>query len=206
MTTDSQTYELSLRRRENMLFFKRWLKHPFQMGTLAPITPSLARLAAESVKDTSQLIVEIGAGTGRLTRALLERGVKSENLVLVELDPDLCGFLRETLPGLSYCKEAVPQVIHGDAAELASIIPPSFVGNVGMVVSAIPFMYIPPAVREAIVKSVFKVMKPGGRMVHVTYNPKSPLAFMPQLKQERIGSLWYNLPPGFVWQYQNVDN
>jgi len=38
--------------------------------------------------------------------------------------------------------------------------------------------------------------------LHVTYNPKSPLAFKKDLKQECLGKLWLNFPPGFVWKYQ----
>ncbi|MBY0462476.1 MAG: methyltransferase domain-containing protein [Alphaproteobacteria bacterium] len=198
----SPDYENALRRRENMLFFKRWLKHPSQMGTLAPVTPRLAKLAADLVENPSDLIVELGAGTGRLTRALLAHGVKPKNLVLVELDPELCVFLKETLKDLPECKNSMPHIIEGDATKLAEIIPESFKGKVSTVVSAIPFMYIPPIAREQIVKSSFDVLKPEGSILHVTYNPKSPLAFKKDLKQERVGKLWLNFPPGFVWKYQ----
>lgn len=191
----------SLRRRENILFFKKWLKHPFQMGTLAPITERLAKLAASTITNPSGLIVEIGAGTGRLTRALLAQGVKPENLVLVELDSDFCSFLKDTLPSLPDCKSSVPQVIHGDAAKLGQIIPSSFIGKIATVVSAIPFMYLPEDIREKIIKSCFDIMSPEGEIIHVTYNPKSPLAFMNTVSQERVGNLWLNIPPGFVWKY-----
>lgn len=200
--TYSPDYELTLRRRENTLFFKRWLKHPFQMGTLAPITPRLAKLAASLISDPDDLIVEIGAGTGRLTRALLAQGVKPSNLALVELDPEFCTFLKQTLKGLPECKNSMPYIIEGDAAKLAEIIPESFCGKVSTIVSAIPLMYLPPIVREQIIKSSFEVLKPNGTILHVTYNPKSPLAFKTDLNQERAGKLWLNLPPGFVWKYQ----
>ena len=198
----SPDYEITLRRRENTLFFKRWLKHPLQMGTLAPITPRLAKLAASLIADSSDLIVEIGAGTGRLTRALLEQGVNPRNLALVELDPEFCLFLKETLKDAPACRNSMPHIIEGDAAKLSEIIPESFKGKVSTVVSAIPFMYIPLFVREQIVKSSFEILKPTGSILHVTYNPKSPLAFKKDIKQERAGKLWFNFPPGFVWKYQ----
>jgi phosphatidylethanolamine/phosphatidyl-N-methylethanolamine N-methyltransferase len=199
--TCSPGYEQSLRRRESVLFFKKWLKHPFQMGTLAPITRQLAKIAASCIKDPSGLIVEIGAGTGRLTRALLTQGVKPENLVLVELDSDFCSFLEDTLPGLPECRFSTPKVIHGDAAKLAEIIPTSFIGKTTTIVSAIPFMYISEEGREKIIKSCFDVIIPKGEVIHVTYNPKSPLAFLNTVHQERVENLWLNLPPGFVWKY-----
>eukprot|EP01037_Dinobryon_pediforme_P014869 gene14869-15006_t len=154
------------------------------MGTLAPITPRLAKLVASLVSNPSDLIVEIGAGTGRLTRALLAEGVKPKNLALVELDPEFCVFLKETLKDAPECKNSMPHIIEGDATKLPEIIPESFKGKVSTVVSAIPFMYLPTIVREQIVKSSFDVLKPTGSILHVTYNPKSPLAFKKDLKQE----------------------
>jgi len=193
-------------RREGALFFKRWLKHPLQMGTFAPISARLAKVAASHVDDPSDLIVEIGAGTGRLTRALLSGGVNPKNLALVELDPEFCGFLRETLGDLPACKKAIPHIIEGDATNLPEIIPPSFRGKVSVVVCAIPFMSFSEAFREQVVGSVFKVLKPGGTLLHVTYSPKSPIAFMKNIKQEKAASLWFNFPPGFVWKYQNAES
>ena len=72
---------------DNKLFFKQWLRSPAQLGTFAPISWKLADLAAKQLNiNTNTKIVEIGAGTGRLTRALLARGANIENLAMVELD------------------------------------------------------------------------------------------------------------------------
>jgi phosphatidylethanolamine/phosphatidyl-N-methylethanolamine N-methyltransferase len=196
--------EKKIRRQENLLFFRRWLKHPLQMGTLAPITPKLARLAASAVSNKAGLYVEIGAGTGRLSRALLQQGIKPENLALVELDPFFCGFLKQTLPSVLEPHQALPVVIEGDAAQLPTFLPDHFVGQVDVVFSVIPLMYLSPTVRQAIMEAAFRVLKPGGSIIHVTYSPRSPLDFMPNIHQHRQGKLWLNLPPGFVWHYQQM--
>ena len=196
--------EKKIRRQESLLFFRRWLKHPFQVGTLAPITPKLARLAAQAVSNPDGLYVEIGAGTGRLSRALLQQGVKPENLALVELDPFFCSFLNQTLPSVLEPDQSLPFVIEGDAAKLPDLLPAHFIGQVDVVFSVIPLMYIPTSVRQAIIEAAFQVLKPGGVIIHVTYNARSPLSFMPNLHQHRLGQLWLNLPPGFVWHYQQV--
>lgn len=204
MPSNLAMIEKKIRREENSLFFRRWIKHPLQLGTLAPITAKLANLAASSLIDKNGIYVEIGAGTGRLSRALLYQGIKSENLALVELDHFFCNFLKETIPSILNSKENLPYIIEGDASHLPEILPSHFVGKVDTVFSVIPFMYIPPEARQAIIEAAFKVLKPGGSIIHITYSPRSPLGFMKDLKQGRYGQLWFNLPPGFVWHYQRT--
>jgi phosphatidylethanolamine/phosphatidyl-N-methylethanolamine N-methyltransferase len=205
MSCTSVSLEKKIKRKENFLFFRRWIKHPLQLGTLAPITANLANLAASSVSNPKGTYVEIGAGTGRLSRALLYQGVKPENLALVDLDKFFCDFLRQTLPSILKSEEKMPHIIEGDAAHLPSILPSHFVGNVDIVFSVIPLMYIPPTARQTIIEAAFKVLKPGGSIIHITYNPRSPLDFMRNLNQRRYGQVWLNLPPGFVWRYQQTN-
>jgi phosphatidylethanolamine/phosphatidyl-N-methylethanolamine N-methyltransferase len=197
-------FEKEISQSENRLFFSQCLKHPLQMGTAAPISHRLASQAANFV-DQNGIVIELGAGTGRLTRALLKKGVKPENLWLIELDATLCTFLEKTLPFLPECAQKLPHIIHGDATNLEELIPPSLHGRVATVISSIPFMYLKESVRQDIADASFRVMPPKTPMYHVTYNPKSPLAFANDLVQKRVVSLWFNLPPAFVWQYQKKE-
>lgn len=203
----NHAYDSVLRSQENKLFFKQWIQNPARLGTIAPISLRLARDAALNVpllETEEQYVVEIGAGTGRLTRALLERGIRSAQLAAVELDTKLCTFLKETLPDL--CPESPPPlVIEGDATYLEDLIPSHWIGKVDTVVSAIPLMYLSEEKRIAIIESAFKVLKPGGKIVHITYNPKSPIAFSRAYHQTRVVSLWMNMPPGFAWSYTKKD-
>ncbi|MES2608318.1 MAG: methyltransferase domain-containing protein [Pseudomonadota bacterium] len=203
--TFDQHYDSELRTLENKLFFKQWIRHPGRLGTVAPISLKLARVAASYAFNKDGYVVEIGAGTGRLTRALLERGVPSAQLTAVELDSKLCTFLKDTLPALCLASDA-PKIIEGDAAYLSDLIPPSWVGNVETVVSSVPLMCLAEDKRTAIIEAAFRVLKPGGKIIHVTYNPKSPLAFSRAYTQERVVGLWMNIPPGFVWSYTKKEN
>jgi len=64
------------------------------------------RIAVACVSGTSSRVIEIGAGTGALTSALLECGAK---VTAIEIDPDLVEILRER-PDL---RDA--QIVHADA-------------------------------------------------------------------------------------------
>jgi phosphatidylethanolamine/phosphatidyl-N-methylethanolamine N-methyltransferase len=122
--------------------------------------------------------------------------VAVEDLTVVELDPEMCAFLRQTIPGL--------RVIEGDARHLPRLVEPEIREKVGVVVSAIPLMYLEENVRKSLIHAAFSVLKPGASIVHVTYNPRSPLNFWKGIQQSRVGAAWFNMPPGFVWQFQQA--
>lgn len=189
--------ERQIKKQENRLFFNRWIQHPARLGTVAPISVKLADLAASFVNSTD-CVVEIGAGTGRLTRSLLKTGLNQEQFWAIELDHGLCQFLKESLPFI--------KIIEGNACYMDKLLPQHIVGEVDTVVSAIPLMYLNPADRVNLIKACFKILKPGGKIVHVTYSPKSPMdidcaSYDLHLNSKRLSQVWANLPPGFVWEY-----
>lgn len=192
--------EEAICRAEQRLFLNEWLKHPTQLGTLAPVTVKFADALAKLIPNPKNAkIVEIGAGTGRITRALLRAGVQPQNLVTVELSARLCDFLRQCW---SHSPEQSPIIIEGDAKNLPNIIPPEFVGNTTTVVSAIPFRYIPPIVRTHIIEAAGHVLTNNGHILHVTYNPACPMPALQNWSSYKRLALWWNLPPAFVFEFK----
>src|SRR3954453_12388462 len=83
------------------LFFRRWLANPLQMGSVIPSSPTLCRHIASLVERRGdEVVVELGAGTGVISRALLAAGVPAERLVVVEIVPEMAEHLRRALPGV----------------------------------------------------------------------------------------------------------
>jgi len=201
--TQQSQVEEQLIKAENRLFFRRWLRHPFRLGTIAPISQKFANYAASFLPTLpSGPVIEVGAGTGRLTRSLLKKGLSPDTLAAIELDPDLCSFLKNSLPEIN--------TIEGDARQIKQLIPIDWVGQVAAVVSVIPLMYLPLASRREIVENCFSVMGKKGIFLQVTYSSYSPLQAVDKLlglpvKTQRLGALWRNLPPGFIWCYQLAD-
>ena len=75
-------------------FLRRFLGNPKRTGAVAPSGPILAREMARVVDpQAGGLVVELGPGTGPVTRALLARGVRRDQLLLVEYDPYFCKLL-----------------------------------------------------------------------------------------------------------------
>src|SRR5271165_7033245 len=82
------------------MFFRRWLANPVQMGSVVPSSAALcARIVRQTRRAQDEAVLELGAGTGVISRALLESGVPADRLFVVEIAPAMAAHLRRALPG-----------------------------------------------------------------------------------------------------------
>lgn len=177
------------------LFLLRVLRNPRQLGAVAPSSRHLgALLAKHAAFDDDSPIVELGGGSGSLTRALIKAGIDPMRIYVIELDPELANYLKVAMP--------LVNVIQGNAADLDKILPSHILGKVHRVVSGLPMINIPPSVRRQILDSCFQIMAPGGAYLQYTYSPRSSIdAKAYQLNKKRLGTVFLNLPPATIWQY-----
>lgn len=182
------------------LFILRALRNPRRLGAVAPSSRFLgALLARHAAVDDDSPIIELGGGSGSLTRALINAGIAPKRLYVIELDSELAAYLKKAMPDVN--------VIHGNATDLGQILPPQIIGKAHRVLSGLPMINMPEPVRRQILKSCFDVMSPGGAYVQYTYSPRSSInAKAYQLKKERLGTIFLNLPPATVWQYTRESN
>lgn len=191
---------MSIAINENILFFKRWIKSPLQLGTFAPISNSLAKKATISIMNyvnKNSNILEVGAGTGKLTRELLKSGVDEKNIKTIELDVDFHKFLEKNIPNVHH--------INGNAFDVDKLIKKDWLENVDVIVSVIPLMYMSESDRNKLTKKLFQSVGKNIPIIHVTYNPSSPLKNNKDIKSSRLHSVWFNFPPGFVWMYEETN-
>ncbi len=180
---------------EVALFFRRWLAHPLRVGSIIPSSKALARLVAKNtVHSRDDIVVELGAGTGTITRGLLDAGLDERNLFLVEVDKDMLACLRRRFPKAT--------VIDGDATRPSEILPPEVVGRVDSLISGIPALQFPLDKQRAYMDECFAVTKPDGIVVQYTYSLKSPLPHEKLgLLGQRLGIAVANFPPAHLWRY-----
>ncbi|WP_137176668.1 class I SAM-dependent methyltransferase [Roseomonas sp. AR75] len=179
------------------LFLRRWLANPLQMGSVIPSSPALCRrIAALVERAEDEVVVELGAGTGVISRALLDSGVPPDRLVVVEIVPDMADHLRGVLPGV--------KVIQGDAFELARALPESLHGKVGAAICGIPLVMLPLEQQRRFVDAV-EAVAPGKGFLLYTYCITSPLPYRKLgLSAKREAWTPLNLPPASVWRYQPI--
>lgn len=169
------------------------------MGAIAPSSQMLAKFMCKHVQINDGYVVEIGAGTGRLTQSLLQSGIPEGKLIIVELDLVLYQFLKRRFPNLN--------VIHGDATQLAHLLPPDVVKNISTIISGIPLINLPSQIVKQLCLSCFEVLKDDGILLQFTYRPTSPIpAKELGLHKKRLGHVFFNIPPATVWRYQKHEN
>jgi len=156
---------------------------------------SLARaVAAAAAWEPGQTVVELGAGTGAISQGLLERGIPSEAITMIELDESLYDYLRNRFPGV--------RVVHGDATRLSEIVAEQQIDHVSTVVSGLPMINMPFDFQQAIVTESFKSMKPGGFILQYSYSPIRPIpAKKLGVKAEIVRFVIRNVPPAAVWRF-----
>jgi phosphatidylethanolamine/phosphatidyl-N-methylethanolamine N-methyltransferase len=139
----------SARRSERLLgdetrFLKTLLENPRLTGAVAPSGPHLARAMAKAAAAAREgLIVELGPGTGPVTKALIEQGVAREQLVLVEYDGGFCRLLAHRF--------APARIVQGDAYDLPRTLAEFSGRSIAAVVSSLPLLNQPPALRAKLI-------------------------------------------------------
>lgn len=184
--------------KDHRLFLSSWLRAPLHVGALLPSGTALAgAMAAEVDLSRPGPVVELGAGTGPVSRALLDRGVAPENLVIIERDVRFHELLTQRFPD--------SRVIRGDATNLRRLLAEAGIEQVSAVVSGLPLLSIPFHKQQAILRQCFSVMGAAGVLVQFTYGLRSPVPLrrLPELEVSGrpVRRVWLNLPPATVWRY-----
>lgn len=180
---------------EPLRFLRGWLREPLAVGALFPTSAATAaRMAAPVRADSGLPVLELGAGTGVITQAILDRGVSPENLYSVESDPDFADCLREHFARVN--------VLEGDAFELDRLLGARRGLTFDCVVCAVPLFSFPPERRLALVNDLLDRIPAGRPVVQITHGLKSPI---PEdaagVRVEKFAFVPRNLPPAHLWLY-----
>ena len=177
---------------ETLLFFRQLLSRPKQISAIAPSSRFLASAMAAGLK-LGDRVVEFGPGTGVLTRAILAKGVRPQDLTLFEFNPDFVAHLRASFPGA--------KVLNEGAQTAAAHVP----AGVDAVISGLPLLSMPLEIRESIVKAAFDVLGPQGAYYQFTYGPRPAVSDAQiaglGLKVEQTAHILFNLPPARVHRF-----
>lgn len=175
------------------VFLSEMMRNPREVSAIAPSSAAVARKMTEGVETVTGPIVEIGPGTGSFTKAILDRGVTPDRLILMELNPRFCDDLRQKFPGVT--------VLNQPAQEIEKI----GVRDLGCVISGVPVLARPQIQRD-VVGRAFNVMAPDGVFVQITYSPNAPIPTDMQaqmgLTAHKRGTVWANLPPARVFEFR----
>lgn len=181
------------------IWFKNYLRHPLQLGALFPSSSYLGSLMISHIgSDLNGKLLELGPGTGSFTRAMVDKGIPEEKLVLIEQSKDFVNLLRNSFPKAN--------VVCGDVKELTGILNELGIHQFDEIVSGIPLNAMSVSLRKKICREAFNLLRPGGSFVQVSYLPRCsvPADVVKSYSAKKIycGISLRNLPPAFVWRLE----
>jgi phospholipid N-methyltransferase len=176
---------------DRLSFLRAFLANPRQVGAVLPTSRAAVRDMLDLADvPSADLVVELGAGTGVQTGEILARLRPDARLVSLEIDPQLAKLLEERFDDTRLqvvCDSAENLDVHlgGKRADV--------------VVSALPYTSLEPALRRRILDRLPVSVAPGGTVLVIQYSPvmlRELRRLFPSVRQ-RI-SPW-NVPPAFLF-------
>jgi len=200
---DEQTFVSTLprdaKRTGALPFLRGWLRDPMGVGMPFPSSTWTARRLAQAALDAAVPgagpVLELGAGTGSVTRALVDLGCPVQQIVAIEHDRELCRSLERRFPGL--------QVLQGDALALGRTLADDGPTSVRVVVSGLPMRAIATAAAVRCYGDSFDLMPPRGAIIQYTYGLRPPVE-APGCEATFVGREWRNFPPMGIWRYSRA--
>ncbi len=180
---------------EEIRFFKGWIDGPKQVGAILPTSSVTARRMASVIDPSLGLpVLELGPGTGIITKAILKRGIAPKDLVSIEFSTDFYQHLVKTIPGVNF--------INGDAFDLDRTLGDWKDKMFDSVICAIPLLSFPMEKRIELLESLLDRLPPGRPVVQITYGPVSPVVANPdRYKIKHFDFVVRNIPPAQLWTY-----
>lgn len=180
---------------DELRFLRGALARPRSVGAIAPSGVALARAVAAQVDlNRPGPVLELGPGTGSMTRELLNRGLAPGRLTLIEYDPDFAELLRSRFPGIG--------VISGDAFDLDRTLQGRITEPFAAIISGIPLLNHPTERRKKLISSSLDRLQKGAPFIQFSYGFHPPIPPGANTTVSRAAFVMMNLPPAHVWVYR----
>ncbi len=179
-------------------FIKGLVTQPKTVGAIVPTSIYMAKRMASVANPASGLpVLELGPGTGAVTKALLRRGIAPEKLVTIEYSFEFCAHLRRELPEI--------KLIQGDAFNLDETLG-KHKTHFDCVISGIPLLNFSLEKRVGLLEDVLNRIPKGRPFLQFSYGPVSPIpAGHGHYSVKRFGWELRNIPPAQMWMYRRID-
>jgi phospholipid N-methyltransferase len=183
-------------------FFSSFLRNPASVGALVPSSVSLAReVIAGCDLENAEVVVELGPGTGVITREILRRINPKATFLALELDATNAAKLQRRHDGVRIYNESAEHIrrcLNRQGRKRADYI-----------ISALPWGNMGCKLQDRILRSVFGTLSEQGKFttfayVHTRWLPTAH-HFRQRLRKHfaEIATskvVWKNLPPAFVYR------
>jgi phospholipid N-methyltransferase len=179
------------------MFLRELAFAPLRTGALAPSSEALALLMVSEIDPHAGVVVELGPGTGRITEALVARGVPEDRVILLEANPRFARLLRRRFPRALVRSDKAESLVHDPLPQAHEI---------SAVISGLPLPNLGPFAQAAILRDWYATLPRAQGFYQFTYAPISPVAPVRLrtwgLESRRLGTVMLNVPPATVYRFR----
>jgi phospholipid N-methyltransferase len=175
------------------LFFKRFLKRPFQIASIVPSSKAMVeRVASKMDFSQARVIAEYGPGEGVHSRGIARRMTADSHLLLFELDAAFARDLKR-----QFADDPRVHVIHGDAATLPNELKRRGFAQCDYILSGIPFSILKIEKKRALLRKTYDALAADGSFIiyQVTNELKQHATLFEHGESEYF---LQNIPPMFI--------
>ncbi|MEQ1600931.1 MAG: hypothetical protein HOP04_12580 [Methylophilaceae bacterium] len=180
-----------------LAFWGEFLRNPRDVGSVIPSSQMLgAAVAKEVLSSNPGFVIEIGAGTGSITHALVQIRDQLTELIVIEKSEKLAKVLAQ--------RYANVKVTAGCASLLAKM--PISEQQPLTIVSSLPFRSLPLPELEMIRDLISELgkRKVAFRLIQYSYFGRLPFVNkVSWLTWERKHTVFANIPPATIWVLSN---
>ena len=191
---------------EHLLMLGRFVRSPRTVGAVAPSSRALAEEMVQGLDLSGATnVVELGPGTGVITRAIAERLGPDARALAVDVEPAFVAAIARRFPRV--------EAVCGSAADLPALLRDRGMFPAQHIISGLPFASLAAEVTTRILDAIVQSLQGGGTFTTFQYVNGYPTPLAKAFRQglsERMGSapsrrvVWRNLPPAFVltWRHR----
>lgn len=183
---------------ERLRFLRGFLRRPLTVASVVPSSRYLIRRVVDAaIAPGTRIVVELGPGTGVVTRELLRALPADTRLLALELDADFVHHLSRVVD---------PRLIvqQGDASQLAELARLHGLRGIDAIVSGIPFSTLGPELGGRIVQAAWHALAPGGRFVAYQFRPQVAALATPVFGAPDTVFEPRNVPPMTVYRWRRA--
>ena len=185
---------------ENWTFFREFMKAPRVVASVIPSSSFLKRRVIQAANlAQAGVVVELGPGTGGLTRALLQALGPQAQLLAIERTAEFARLVEQI-------DDSRLEVVNGCASSIGDELRCRGFKAADAIVSGIPFSTMPATLAASIVAAVHTALCPGGRFVAYQVSDRVADHALPVLGAPAIEHELRNVPPVRVFTWRKSEN
>ncbi|MDC0252853.1 methyltransferase [Chloroflexi bacterium] len=179
-----------------LIWLKNWIKYPLVLGAVLPTQKFASDLMASEVDGKINTVVELGAGTGQITNSILKKGIKEENLILVEINKEFSKILKDKFPKA--------QIYSEDVITFLENFEKRFNKRIDLIISGIPLVSLNKNIRNKLCELSVDNLSEFGKFFQITYFIRcsfpNEVIKKYNLSKKLKGFTPFNVPPAFIWK------